>query len=110
MVQKALNVEDHFGEGETWDQVMHQIATEARCHSISKQGAEHVDGAKVTKKIRQSLPSSTSDLQCGLVRGLPYTVHQSQHTTQVPTCRIKPTAIRQLHYIQSITTDPGHPS
>ena len=78
MVQKALNVEHHIGEGETWDQVVHQIATEVRCHSIGKQGAEHVDWAKVTKKVRQSLPSSAIDLQCGLVRGLPYMVRQYQ--------------------------------
>jgi hypothetical protein len=96
LVQKALNVEHHIGEGETWDQVMHQIATEARCHSIRKQGAEHVDWAKVTKKVRQSLPLSAIDLQCGLVRGLPYMVNKSQHTPPAPTCPTKPTKIRQF--------------
>ena len=110
MVQKALNVEHHIGEGETWDQVVHQIATEVRCHSIGKQGAEHVDWAKVTKKVRQSLPSSAIDLQCGLVRGLPYMVRQSPHTQPVPTCLTKPTAIRQFHYILSIQTYPGLPT
>ena len=109
MVQKALNVEHHIGEGETWDQVMHQIATEARCHSIRKQGAEHVDWAKVTKKVRQSLPSSAIDLQCGLVRGLPYMVNKSKHTQPAPTCPTKPTTIRQSHYIELSTPCPGHP-
>ena len=109
MVQKALNVEHHIGEGETWDQVMHQIAIEARDHSVSKQGAAHVDWAKVTKKVRQSLPLSAPDLQCGLVRGLPYMVNKSQHTPPAPTCPTKPSTIRQFQYIESSITCPDHP-
>jgi hypothetical protein len=70
MVQKALNVEHHIGEGETWEQVVHQIATEARNHAIQKKGMEHVDWTKVSKKVLHSLPDTAQDLQCGLVSGL----------------------------------------
>ena len=105
MVQKALNVEHHIGEGETWDQVMHQIAIEARFHSVSKQGAAHVDWAKVTKKVGQSLPSSAVDLQCSLVRRSNILPTYSAS----PKCPTKPVTIRQFQYIESSTTCPDHP-
>ena len=69
MVQKALNTEHHIGEGESWSQVMQQLAVEAGRHVITKKGADHVtvDWVTVRKNVLASVPLVAPDVQCGLV-------------------------------------------
>ena len=43
IVQKALNVEHHIGEGESWSQVLFQLATTAGAHTITKNHQAMVD-------------------------------------------------------------------
>ena len=69
MVQKALNTEHHIGDGESWDQVMQQLAVEAGLRVKSKKDSDHVhvDWKTVEKNVLASAPSIADDVQCGLV-------------------------------------------
>ena len=70
MIQKALNTEHHIGSGETWTQVLHQVAMLAKTNIKTSPTGTMVNWDAVKKAILKSVPTCAYDLQRWSIRTL----------------------------------------